>query len=32
MQWIQKPSHRDLVDPLIGGTDGKPLFEALAAA
>jgi phosphoribosylformylglycinamidine synthase I len=26
------PHPEDLVDPLMGGTDGKPLFEALAAA
>jgi phosphoribosylformylglycinamidine synthase subunit PurQ / glutaminase len=26
------PHPEDLVDPLIGGTDGKPLFDALAAA
>jgi len=25
------PHPEDLVDPLIGGTDGKPLFDALAA-
>ncbi|MSP03557.1 MAG: phosphoribosylformylglycinamidine synthase subunit PurQ [Acetobacteraceae bacterium] len=26
------PHPEDLVDPLMGGTDGKPLFDALAAA
>ena len=26
------PHPEDLVDPLIGGTDGKPLFDSLAAA
>ena len=26
------PHPEDLIDPLIGGTDGKPLFDALAAA
>jgi phosphoribosylformylglycinamidine synthase subunit PurQ / glutaminase len=26
------PHPEDLVDPLMGGADGKPLFEALAAA
>jgi phosphoribosylformylglycinamidine synthase I len=26
------PHPEDLVDPLIGGTDGKPLFDGLAAA
>ena len=26
------PHPEDLVDPLMGGTDGKPLFESLAAA
>ena len=26
------PHPEDLVDPLIGGADGKPLFDALAAA
>ncbi|HEX2941943.1 MAG TPA: phosphoribosylformylglycinamidine synthase I, partial [Rhodopila sp.] len=26
------PHPEDLVDPLMGGDDGKPLFEALAAA
>jgi phosphoribosylformylglycinamidine synthase len=26
------PHLEDLVDPLMGGTDGKPLFDALAAA
>ncbi|HQT77405.1 MAG: phosphoribosylformylglycinamidine synthase I [Rhodospirillales bacterium 20-64-7] len=26
------PHPEDLVDPLMGGNDGKPLFEALAAA
>jgi phosphoribosylformylglycinamidine synthase subunit PurQ / glutaminase len=25
------PHPEDLIDPLIGGTDGRPLFEALAA-
>jgi phosphoribosylformylglycinamidine synthase len=25
------PHPEDLVDPLMGGTDGKPLFDALAA-
>lgn len=38
---IYSPNHRilglmphpeDLVDPLMGGTDGKPLFDSLAAA
>ncbi len=26
------PHPEDLVDPLLGGTDGKPLFDSLAAA
>ena len=26
------PHPEDLVDPLLGGTDGKPLFDALAGA
>jgi hypothetical protein len=26
------PHAEDLVDPLMGGTDGKPLFDSLAAA
>jgi len=26
------PHPEDLVDPLMGGIDGKPLFDALAAA
>ncbi|MDR3537484.1 MAG: phosphoribosylformylglycinamidine synthase subunit PurQ [Acetobacteraceae bacterium] len=26
------PHPEDLVDPLMGGTDGKPLFDAIAAA
>ena len=26
------PHPEDLVDPMMGGTDGKPLFDALAAA
>ncbi len=26
------PHPEDLVDPLMGGLDGKPLFDALAAA
>ena len=26
------PHPEDLVDPLMGGTDGKPLFDGLAAA
>jgi phosphoribosylformylglycinamidine synthase len=26
------PHPEDLVDPLMGGTDGKPLFDSLAAA
>jgi phosphoribosylformylglycinamidine synthase len=26
------PHPENLVDPLVGGTDGKPLFDALAAA
>jgi phosphoribosylformylglycinamidine synthase len=26
------PHPEDLVDPLMGGTDGLPLFESLAAA
>jgi phosphoribosylformylglycinamidine synthase len=26
------PHPEDLVDPLMGGSDGKPLFDALAAA
>jgi phosphoribosylformylglycinamidine synthase subunit PurQ / glutaminase len=26
------PHPEDLVDPLMGGADGKPLFDALAAA
>ena len=26
------PHPEDLIDPLMGGTDGKPLFEGLAAA
>ena len=26
------PHPEDLVDPLMGGTDGKPIFDALAAA
>ena len=26
------PHPEDLVDPLIGGTDGKPLFDSIAAA
>jgi phosphoribosylformylglycinamidine synthase subunit PurQ / glutaminase len=26
------PHPEDMVDPLMGGTDGKPLFDALAAA
>ena len=26
------PPPEDLVDPLMGGADGKPLFDALAAA
>jgi phosphoribosylformylglycinamidine synthase len=26
------PHPEDLVDPLVGGTDGKPLFEGLAAS
>jgi phosphoribosylformylglycinamidine synthase len=26
------PHPEDLVDPLMGGTDGKPLFDALVAA
>jgi phosphoribosylformylglycinamidine synthase len=26
------PHTEDLVDPLMGGADGKPLFDALAAA
>jgi phosphoribosylformylglycinamidine synthase subunit PurQ / glutaminase len=26
------PHPEDLVDPLMGGTDGKPLFDALAVA
>ena len=26
------PHPEDLVDPLMGGTGGKPLFDALAAA
>jgi phosphoribosylformylglycinamidine synthase len=26
------PHPENLVDPLMGGTDGKPLFDSLAAA
>ena len=26
------PHPEDLVDPLMGGTDGKPLFDSIAAA
>jgi len=26
------PHPEDLVDPLMGGTDGRPLFDGLAAA
>ena len=26
------PHPEDLVDPLLGGADGKPLFDSLAAA
>ncbi len=26
------PHPEDLVDPLMGGSDGKPIFDALAAA
>jgi phosphoribosylformylglycinamidine synthase len=26
------PHPEDLVDPLMGGTDGKPLFEGLTEA